>query len=669
MGSGQWGAGNEMKRWVWDNKSYSKSQMMVAAVLLLLLPLLALMQYRLLGKVSEGERERLRASLLASATRFSADFDQEVVRIYSAFLTTQTTRNGAGAMGGREEQLTEMLNSAYGRWHDTTAYPRLVEGVYLARWTVPAGGGDEYPELTRLTFEPGREGGLIEPVEWPTGMAELRGLLADRDAIVAPRRENGGGGTGLLPMMALDNGQPLLLFQLVDAPGAFPGAWNERDRGNPGPPAQKLAGLVIVSINLSYLQQDLLPNLARSHFIAGDRQHFDLAVASQKVTDRAIWLSEAVESKAGSPGWRFNESDLSVRLFTLRSDLLRQQLRRWRPAVDGPPPSPAAPRLAIIGGRLVFSDELLPLWNLHLRHHSGSLDVAVATARRTNLAISLVILTLLTASFGLMMVSSIRARRLAREQMNFVAGISHELRTPLAVIDSAGYNLSRGFVTRPEATREYGAMIRNECHRLGEMVEQVLDFATFRSGRQIFNHLPTVLTEIIEESVRASQPLLDEGGFTVEQQLPARQPGDAGFPLVMADRQAMIRALRNLLSNAMKYGGDDRWIGLKVATQRRGRHEFVSLTVSDHGIGIPREDLSRIFEPFYRSSDVRTAQIQGNGLGLSLVRNIVEAHHGTISVESQVGRGTSFTITLPVATPPALTDTIPLLTGTEVTTR
>ena len=654
---------------MWENKSYSKSQLIVAAVLLLLLPLLAMMQYRLLGKVSEGERERLRASLLASATRFSADFDQEITRICAAFLTAQAGLAGTDTRPGlRREPWGDLLNSAYTRWHETTAYPRLIDGVYLVRWLSPAAGGGIGSELTRLKIEPGDEAGRIEKVSWPAEMADLRRVLADRDALTPSRRDNAGSGAAILPMMATESGRPLLIFQLVDTP-SFPVSWNERDRGNPGQLSQRAAGVVIVSINLPYLQQDLLPGLARHHFVDGDRKHFDLAIASPGSTDGTIWLSEAIESSAGSAGWNYSESDLSMRLFTLRSDLLRQQLRRWRPAPDGPPTAPGAPRLAIVGGRLVFSDELPSLWSLHLRHHSGSLAVAVANARRTNLGISLVILSLLTASFLLMLVSSVRARRLAREQMNFVAGVSHELRTPLAVIDSAGYNLSRGFVNRPEATREYGLMIRNECQRLGEMVEQVLDFATYRSGRQVFNHQPIPLTDIIDESVRALQPLLDEGGFRIEQQIPTSQPGDPSFPLVMADRQAMIRALRNLLSNAMKYGGEDRWIGLKVTFNRRGRTDYVNLTISDHGRGIPREDLSRIFEPFYRSSDVRLAQIQGNGLGLSLVRNIVEAHHGTISVESQAARGTSFTISLPVTPPTALTEAVPILTGSEVTTR
>lgn len=201
-------------------------------------------------------------------------------------------------------------------------------------------------------------------------------------------------------------------------------------------------------------------------------------------------------------------------------------------------------------------------------------------------------------------------------------------------------------------------MIRTECRRLGEMVEQVLDFATFRSGRQTFDHHPISLTQIIDEAVRASQPLIEEGGFRIEQEIAAP------LPEVMADRQALVRALRNLLSNAMKYGGEDRWIGLRASVAPRGKQEFVTITISDHGRGIPREDLSRIFEPFYRGSDARSAQIQGNGLGLSLVKNIIEAHEGTIHVESQPGRGASFIITLPAASPE--TEPARLLTQSEV---
>lgn len=632
-----------MKRWTWIKSKLpwpaSKSQFIVAAVLLLLLPLLATMQYRLLGKVSEGERERMKSNLQASANRFSLEFDQEAIRVYSTFLAPPAAP--VTEPGG-------LLSAAFSRWHESAAYPKLIKGIYLASWK-----GDNVPHLSQLNPETGQLG----PSEWPAGMAELRKVLEQRESLFGSRREGGAGGPHLHPIMSLTDRQPALLFQVVDTPPGPPQP-NERERANQGP-----LGIAIVTLDLTYLQQELLPAMVRHHFVEGDQQSYDMAIVTRDEAPKQVWRWEASDSAAGA-AWDYAKSDLSIRVFNLRPEILRQQMRRSRQPNDqtgpGPMAAPAAgiPRLMTVGGRLIFSDEMQGLWDLHLRHHAGSLDAAVASARRTNLMISFAILLMLTASFLLMMISSMRARRLAQEQMNFVAGISHELRTPLAVIDSAGYNMIRGYVRRPEAMQEYGQMIRTECRRLGEMVEQVLDFATIRSGRQTFDHHPISLTQIIDEAVRASQPLIEEGGFRIEQEVAAP------LPEVMADRQALVRALRNLLSNAMKYGGEDRWIGLRASVAQRGKQELVTIAISDHGRGIPREDLSRIFEPFYRGSDVRSAQIQGNGLGLSLVKNIIEAHHGTIHVESQPGRGASFIITLPAASPE--TEPARLLTQSEV---
>ncbi len=652
--------------------SESKTQLLVAVVLLLLLPLLGSMQYRLLRKVSEAERERMRSSLEASANRFSFEFDQEVTRIYASFLGAEAVLGVeavAKRVEGEGDAYDAMVGAAYSRWHESATYPRMIEAVYRAQWR-----SGSVPDLGRLDPETG----MIEDCEWPAEMAGLRELLSQRDALFGQRREGRDGGDGarrLSPVASLA-GKPALLLQIVDTP---PGPPVPGDRQSEGP-----RGLVILALDLRYLQQDLLPSLQGHHFVESDRHNYDMAIVAATSESNTIseakaapggevWYRTATDSGSARGAWEYAQSDLSLRLLRLRPEVLRQQMRRPRSTSDRAPTltprgSPnitlaavRTPRLAPINARGIYSEELQGIWDLHLRHHAGSLDLAVGAVRRTNLFISFAILLVLAASVLLVMISSMRARRLAQEQMNFVAGISHELRTPLAVIDSAGYNLSRGVVRQSEATREYGEMIRTECRRLGEMIEQVLDFATLRSGRQRFEHHPILLTAVMEEALRASSPLLDEGGFEVEVELPQESPsgGEAVLPEVMGDRQAIIRAIRNLLSNAMKYGGPDRWIGLRIQVTRRGKQETVSLTVSDHGRGIAREDLSRIFEPFYRSRDARSAQIQGNGLGLSLVKNIVEAHHGTIHVESQPGRGSSFTISLPAVMPEPVPESAP----------
>jgi signal transduction histidine kinase len=281
------------------------------------------------------------------------------------------------------------------------------------------------------------------------------------------------------------------------------------------------------------------------------------------------------------------------------------------------------------------------MWQLHIRHHSGSLEAAVTSVRRRNLFISFGILALLGASVALMMLSSRRARRLAEQQMDFVAGISHELRTPLAVIDSAAYNLDKGVIKDPQQIKNYGALIRKETGRLTEMVEQVLEFAGVQSGRQRYDLQPSSITQVIDDVLASSRqllPLLNEGEFQLETYIAP------DLPMVLADAQAIARALHNLLNNAMKYSGQSRWIGLRADAPSEKQ---VRIVISDRGLGIPQEDLPHIFEPFYRGHEARAAQIHGNGLGLSLVKNIIEAHGGQITVKSKAGEGSSFIIILP----------------------
>jgi len=162
-----------------------------------------------------------------------------------------------------------------------------------------------------------------------------------------------------------------------------------------------------------------------------------------------------------------------------------------------------------------------------------------------------------------------------------------------------------------------------------------------QSGRQRYDLQPTQVEHVITEVLASFQPLLARGGFHVEPDVAV------DLPPVMADRAALARAIQNLLNNAMKYGGESRWIGLRARSATIGHNPMVEIIVSDRGPGIPAEELSQIFEPFYRGDDVRAAQIRGNGLGLSLVKNIVTAHRGTINVESAPGGGSSFLITLP----------------------
>jgi signal transduction histidine kinase len=287
------------------------------------------------------------------------------------------------------------------------------------------------------------------------------------------------------------------------------------------------------------------------------------------------------------------------------------------------------------------TDESDGRWLLSIKHQSGSLAAAVTSARRRNLAISFGVLLLLGLGIVMTIISTRRAQRLAQQQINFVAGVSHELRTPLAVICSAGENLADGLVETPDKTKQYGEVIHREGRRLAEMVEQVLEFAGAQSGKQRFEFRNVNVGSIIEEAIAASQPQIKEANFKVETAI------QANLPQIRVDSLALRRVLQNLISNAIKYDGKNKWA--RVSAFQSAENDL-TFRVEDRGRGIESADIPHVFEPFYRGSAAVAAQIKGSGVGLSIVKQIIEAHGGRVAVRSTPDAGTTFTFNLPVAT-------------------
>jgi signal transduction histidine kinase len=288
-----------------------------------------------------------------------------------------------------------------------------------------------------------------------------------------------------------------------------------------------------------------------------------------------------------------------------------------------------------------------PHWNVHVLHRAGSLDIAVSHARLRNLLVSFGVLLLLGASMGLVLATTGRAQRLAAQQIEFVAGVSHELRTPLAVIRSAAENLADGVVSDPKQVKRYGDVIAGEGRRLTQMVEQIMEFAGFESGRATLDVRPADLGGIIEDALRGADPLVREHHATIEQR------AAADLPAVLVDPSAVSRSLQNLIVNALKYGGAPPVVVVEARRVEGPRRE-VAVTVSDNGAGIAARDLPHIFEPFYRGGDAAARQIHGSGLGLSLVKRIMDELGGRITVRTDAGKGSAFTLHLPLAPEGAL---------------
>jgi signal transduction histidine kinase len=227
---------------------------------------------------------------------------------------------------------------------------------------------------------------------------------------------------------------------------------------------------------------------------------------------------------------------------------------------------------------------------------------------------------------------------LARLKSDFVSNVSHELRTPLSLIRLYAETLELGRIKGQSKVEEYYRIIRKESERLTALINNILDFSRIEAGRKEYEFRQTDLAELVTNTHDTYRDQIDEQGFTFEQRI------DAGIPPVRVDREAIARSLVNLVNNALKYSGREKYIGVRL----RRADGVVRLEVEDRGIGIARSEQSKIFEKFYRAGDPLVHNTKGSGLGLSLVRHIAHAHGGEVAVESAPGKGSTFTLTLPL---------------------
>jgi signal transduction histidine kinase len=247
----------------------------------------------------------------------------------------------------------------------------------------------------------------------------------------------------------------------------------------------------------------------------------------------------------------------------------------------------------------------------------------------------------MSGSLAVLLVATRRAQKLARMQMEFVAGVSHELKSPLSVICSAGDNLADGLVAGEQQVRRYGAVVRGEGRRLSRMVDKILGFAGIQSGHARYDLQPVDVSEVVAAAVAACEPDLRAAGCTLEASL------EPDLPPILADSVSLTHCLRNLIDNALAHGGEGNWIGVRARAIGENQSRNLEIAVEDRGRGIEPRELARIFDPFYRGRRAVQDQVRGFGLGLTLARRIAEAHSGTLSVESAPGQGTRFILRVP----------------------
>jgi two-component system sensor histidine kinase SenX3 len=635
----------------------------VPFVLACVLIVLANLQYRWSSEASAATRTRLRANLQISLMDFREDLNRELTT-----LCLELQLDG-DASSRQAKILAEKLH----HWERTASYPGLVANVYL--WQAPRhrGSEEENPSLLRLFPDEGR----LRMIAWPSGLHRVRQLLAqnafatssddpppkpakraipkgtDSDLLFSPLSPfDVPGDHAIFPMPGLmDQSVPMLIV---------PASRSNTDDIE----ARPVLSWLLVELDANFLRSQVFPKLVSRYF--GDPPASDYGVAIVGGSDDKPQVMYS--SDAGFSEYKQTPADGRLNLFGPPS------------SDDGPGPPPRPPRARffrdmararighlIAGPRtgapppatqrqygVIESIRFEPVhlnpgdrdWQVVVRNRKGSVEVAVQELRRRDLAVSFGVLLILAATMALIIFTSQRARRLATLQMDFVAGVSHELRTPIAAILSASENLVDGVVESRQQMIRYGGIITAQAKRLNQLVEQVLRFSAMRAKTPSYNLRPLAVSEVIARTLENTASIVQPAGIEVECQI------EPNLPPVAADFEALSQCLQNLITNAVKYGGEGKWMGISAhLVEFAGRPSEIEITVKDRGIGIGREEMKQIFDPFYRSPKVSASPIHGSGLGLSLARSFAEAIGGRITARSEAGQGSAFTVHLGVATP------------------
>ena len=578
------------------------SSLALVSLLGAILIVLARLQYQWSGEISRAEREHMQASLLASMDQFRLQLNNEFERLGFLF------QPDASALVNGDWQSYAATCDSLLSGLDTP----LIRDIYL--W-LP--GIDGSSELRRLN----RNAEAFETIPWPADLEPVRVQFSHLFSVPF-RPEPGLRPSDWLPIYQV----PLMLQPMTRL----------RPSRDSSPPSAQFFGCLMLQLNQETMRTRLFPELAKRYFEGPDGFQYQVAVVGGNDSMDLLYKSDSHLTFES-----FARTDARISLVEDRHGF---GPAGPRPGRNGPPPSGPLPRpldrpRGERPGNDGFRLELLA------KHREGSLEAAVAGSRRRNLALSFGILLLLASSMALIVVFARRAQEFAKLQIDFVAGISHELRTPLAVICSAGDNLADGIVANSSgSTRRYGELIRSEGRKLAGMIEQILQYASLRRSRQQYSLRPADMNEIAVKALEQTRPALDAAGFSVDTKY------DPDLPMVKVDPAVLSRAIQNLIQNASKYSGESRWMKITTEKARTRYGVETCLSIEDRGMGIDREDLRHIFEPFYRGGAAVAAQIHGTGLGLFMVREALISMGGSITVKSARGKGCIFTIHLP-ATP------------------
>jgi signal transduction histidine kinase len=607
----------------------------------LLWVIVAIVQYKWATQLSAFTEVHIGGNLQSLMTQWHRDLYEELSAVCIALQV--------GPDSGAHDAWNDYLQR-YAEWNRDEAGTEFAEAVYanpdlvreIYNWQTSTPGK---PKLLRLNPSARTLDSVGVPPELETLLARLR---ANSSKIqVAMRawefRNSSEGDLAKSHNRARTHvlrGNALAGWQLDDRiPALVHPVVHHADPFNSQTPVDRVAvDWLVVVLNLGVIQNRILPELANRHFAGPDGLEYKLAVVATGSKPRVIYSSDAglKVDDVGSFDSIMNISSSSNN--NLKSEF-RQTVKDSRNLQDKGWRNFSAPGWFPV---VQYGPADEP-WVLVLQHRAEPVTQIARSLWHRNLLTGGVVLTLLAANIGMVLFASHRAQKLATAQMEFVASVSHELLTPLSAIYITGQNAKDGLLQTKTDLMAHGSIITSQARQLIDLVKQNLLFAASESGTNRYTLRPLQVSEILQCVRKNVATLLEESGSSINYEV------EAGLPNVMGDLSGLTQCLQNLITNAIKYGGRNGRIGISASLhEAKSDSKEVRISVRDHGPGIDNSELRHIFEPFYRSPKVVNAQIHGTGLGLTVAARIAGAMAGRLSVTSEVGVGSTFTLHLPV---------------------
>jgi signal transduction histidine kinase len=562
------------------------------------------LQYRWIDEVSRAQETRERSRLREEARLIADALDTEITRAALVFTIPALP----------EARADDALEEKWAAWKRDAPWPRIVLGL---RFLESQGGGWR----THSWGDPGP----FDP----------RSIPRTETLVDHPAQGSRGGGAihAQVPSLTLFiDGHPCLLQAIPTlsmAPGALAMNW------------------ILIRYDLGYLTETVLPRLLEEHSTAEDRSDYRFQI----------------ERKGPMPAGTVTV----VEQFRHRPDCLT--------ARDGGAPAltvhghkakaggSASPPVDLPRPKLDFSVALSPsllhaagqchggpspsnpgLLQVSVRRSRGGLSDVFTGFRRRNVLLSGLVMVVLLAALTALVVSTERARRLARVQTVVAAGISHELRTPLASLSVAADHLRNGHVEDVEQARRYGEIIEAQSRRLRHVVDQALALAGLSRPNRVPSRRAVSVSEIIDAASDGLAPRLKDAGIEIQRHTAL------DVPTISVDPDLLLRCLTNLIENSIKYAGSGRWVQVSARAGRQAGRPVVEVAVEDRGPGIRDDETTAVFEPFFRGSSARESRQPGSGLGLAIVKSAVEAQGGWIVLDRAVPHGCKFRLFLPADT-------------------